>query len=303
MDENLREILKQVRLIDIRTRRLATDALAGQFHSMFRGRGMDFEEVREYVPGDEARTIDWNVSAREGRLFVKKYREERELTILLAVDVSASGDFGSRGRTKREVEAEIACVLALAAVRNNDKVGLVLFSDQIETFVPPRKGRQHVLRIVREVLSCQPKRRGTDVAHALDFINAVTRRRAMVCVLSDFQSPHAPAEALATLRRSLRMLRRRHDVVALPVRDPRERSLLPVGLLTVEDAETGEMIEIDTGSTRVRERFAARAREEDERLARALRAESVDAVEIDSSLPYLPVLIALFRSRRRGRRT
>jgi uncharacterized protein (DUF58 family) len=303
MDENLREILKQVRLIDIRTRRLATDALAGQFHSMFRGRGMDFEEVREYVPGDEARTIDWNVSAREGRLFVKKYREERELTILLAVDVSASGDFGSRGRTKREVEAEIACVLALAAVRNNDKVGLVLFSDQIETFVPPRKGRQHVLRIVREVLSCQPKRRGTDVAHALDFINAVARRRAMVCVLSDFQSSRAPAEALATLRRSLRMLRRRHDVVALPVRDPRERSLLPVWLLTVEDAETGEMIEIDTGSTRVRERFAARAREEDERLARALRAESVDAVEIDSSLPYLPVLIALFRSRRRGRRT
>jgi uncharacterized protein (DUF58 family) len=303
MDENLREILKQVRLIDIRTRRLATDALAGQFHSMFRGRGMDFEEVREYVPGDEARTIDWNVSAREGRLFVKKYREERELTILLAVDVSASGDFGSRGRTKREVEAEIACVLALAAVRNNDKVGLVLFSDQIETFVPPRKGRQHVLRIVREVLSCQPKRRGTDVAHALDFINAVARRRAMVCVLSDFQSSRAPAEALATLRRSLRMLRRRHDVVALPVRDPRERSLLPVGLLTVEDAETGETIEIDTGSTRVRERFAARAREEDERLARALRAESVDAVEIDSSLPYLPVLIALFRSRRRGRRT
>jgi uncharacterized protein (DUF58 family) len=303
MDENLREILKQVRLIDIRTRRLATDALAGQFHSMFRGRGMDFEEVREYVPGDEARTIDWTVSAREGRLFVKKYREERELTILLAVDVSASGDFGSRGRTKREVEAEIACVLALAAVRNNDKVGLVLFSDQIETFVPPRKGRQHVLRIVREVLSCQPKRRGTDVAHALDFINAVARRRAMVCVLSDFQSSRAPAEALATLRRSLRMLRRRHDVVALPVRDPRERSLLPVGLLTVEDAETGEMIEIDTGSTRVRERFAARAREEDERLARALRAESVDAVEIDSSLPYLPVLIALFRSRRRGRRT
>jgi uncharacterized protein (DUF58 family) len=303
MDENLREILKQVRLIDIRTRRLATDALAGQFHSMFRGRGMDFEEVREYVPGDEARTIDWNVSAREGRLFVKKYREERELTILLAVDVSASGDFGSRGRTKREVEAEIACVLALAAVRNNDKVGLVLFSDQIETFVPPRKGRQHVLRIVREVLSCQPKRRGTDVAHALDFINAVARRRAMVCVLSDFQSSRAPAEALATLRRSLRMLRRRHDVVALPVRDPRERSLLPVGLLTVEDAETGERIEIDTGSTRVRERFAARAREEDERLARALRAESVDAVEIDSSLPYLPVLIALFRSRRRGRRT
>jgi uncharacterized protein (DUF58 family) len=302
MDQNIKDILKKVRLIDIRTRRLATDALAGQFHSMFRGRGMDFEEVREYVPGDEVRTIDWNVSAREGRVFVKKYREERELTIMLAVDVSASGDFGSLGRTKREVAAEIASVLALSAVRNNDKVGLVLFSDQIETFVPPRKGRQHVLRIVREVLSCQPKRRGTDVAHALDYINAVTRRRAMVCVLSDFQSAEDATTALATLRRSLRMLRRRHDLVALHVKDPRERNLLEVGLLTVEDAETGEMIEIDTGSTRVRERFAARAREQDERLASALRAESVDGVEIDSSLPYLPVLIALFRSRRRGRR-
>jgi uncharacterized protein (DUF58 family) len=300
MEENIKEILKQVRLIDIRTRRLATEALAGQLHSMFRGRGMDFEEVREYVPGDEVRTIDWNVTAREGHLFVKKYREERELTIMLAVDVSASGDFGSRGRTKREVEAEIASVLALSAVRNNDKVGLVLFSDQIESFVPPRKGRQHVLRIVREVLSCQPKRRGTDVAHALDFINAVTRRRAMVFVLSDFQSSGDPAEALRTLRRSLRMLRRRHDLVALHVRDPRERDLGEVGLLTIEDAETGEMVEIDTGSARVRERFAARARAQDERLDRALRAESVDGVDIDSSLPYLPVLIALFRRRRRG---
>jgi uncharacterized protein (DUF58 family) len=302
MDQNIKEILKQVRLIDLRTRRLATDALAGQFHSMFRGRGMDFEEVREYVPGDEVRTIDWNVTARAGRPFVKKYREERELTILLAVDVSASGDFGSRERTKREVEAEIACVLALSAVRNNDKVGLVLFSDQIETFVPPRKGRQHVLRIVREVLSCQPKRRGTDVGHALEFINAVSRRRAMVCVLSDFQSSGDPDVALAALRRSLRMLRRRHDLVALHVKDPREQSLLNVGLLTVEDAETDEMIEIDTGSARVRERFAARVREQDERLERALCAESVDGVEIDSSLPYLPVLIALFHSRRRGRR-
>jgi len=202
MEENIKEILKQVRLIDIRTRRLATDALAGQFHSMFRGRGMDFEEVREYVPGDEVRTIDWNVTARAGRPFIKKYREERELTIVLAVDVSASGDFGSTAHTKREIEAEIACVLALSAVRNNDKVGLVLFSDQIETFVPPRKGRQHVLRIVREVLSCEPKRRGTDVAHALDFVNAVTRRRGMVCVLSDFQSAGDPAHMLSALRRS-----------------------------------------------------------------------------------------------------
>ncbi|HEX4457350.1 MAG TPA: DUF58 domain-containing protein, partial [Polyangia bacterium] len=207
METDLKEILKQVRRIDIRTRRLANDAFAGRFHSVFRGRGMDFDEVREYVPGDEVRTIDWNVTARAGHPFVKKYREERELTILLAVDVSASGDFGSSGRTKREIEAEIACVLALSAVRNSDRVGLVLFSDQIEAFVPPRKGRQHVLRLVREVLSCKPARRGTDVARALEFIDAVTRRRAMVFVLSDFQSADDPTAATAKLRRALRLAR------------------------------------------------------------------------------------------------
>jgi uncharacterized protein (DUF58 family) len=299
---DLKEILNKVRRIDIRTRRLATDALAGRFHSVFRGRGMDFDEVREYVPGDEVRTIDWNVTARAGRPFVKKYREERELTILIAVDVSASGDFGSQARTKREIEAEIASVLALSAVRNNDKVGLVLFSDQIETYVPPRKGRQHVLRLVREVLSCRPERRGTDVARALEFINAVTRRRAMVFVLSDFQSAGDATAALATLRRSLRLVRRRHDLVALHVNDPRERALPEVGLLTVEDAETGEMIELDTGSPRIRRRFADSASERRQRLERALHGESIDNVAIDTSLPYLPALIELFRLRRGRRR-
>ena len=297
MDQDIKEILKQVRHIDIRTRRLATDSFAGRFRSMFQNRGMDFDEVREYVAGDEVRTIDWNVTARAGRPFVKKFREERELTILLAVDVSASGDFGSGQRTKREIEAEIACVLALSAVRNNDKVGLVLFSDQIETYIPPRKGRQHVLRLVREVLSCKPERRGTDVAHALDFINAVSKRRAIVFVLSDFQSTGDHAQALSTLRRSMRMLRRRHDLVALHVDDARERELPSVGLLTVEDAETGEMIEIDTGSAKVRGHFAERARQWRERLERALRKESIDSVDVNTSVPYLPALIQLFRSR------
>ena len=302
METDLKEILKQVRRIDLRTRRLANDAFAGRFHSVFRGRGMDFDEVREYVPGDEVRTIDWNVTARAGHPFVKKYREERELTILLAVDVSASGDFGSAGRTKRETEAEIACVLALSAVRNSDRVGLVLFSDQVETLVPPRKGRQHVLRLVREVLSCRPERRGTDVARALELIDAVTRRRAMVFVLSDFQSAGDPAVATAKLRRALRMARRRHDVVALRVTDPRERELPDVGLLTVEDAETGELIEIDTGSPRVLAEFAAQTAERAVRLEHTLRQESIDSVPIDTSVPYLPALIQLFRARGRRRR-
>jgi uncharacterized protein (DUF58 family) len=302
MEADVKQILKQVRRIDIRTRRLATDAFAGRFHSIFRGRGMDFDEVREYVPGDDVRTIDWNVTARAGHPFVKKYREEHELTILLAVDVSASGDFGSAERTKREIEAEIACVLALSAVRNNDRVGLVLFSDQIEAFIPPRKGRQHGLRLVREVLSCQPERRGTDVASALDFINAVTRRRTMVFLISDFQSAGDPVKALAALRRALRMVRRRHDLVALQVNDPRERDLPEVGLLTVEDGETGEMVEIDTGSARVRGGFAEHARARRQQLERVLRAESIDSIEVDTTVPYLPALIALFRSRRRSRR-
>jgi uncharacterized protein (DUF58 family) len=302
IENDLKEILKQVRRIDLRTRRLANDAFAGRFHSVFRGRGMDFDEVREYVPGDEVRTIDWNVTARAGHPFVKKYREERELTILLAVDVSASGDFGSTARTKREIEAEIASVLALSAVRNSDRVGLVLFSDQIESFVPPRKGRQHVLRLVREVLSCRPQRRGTDVARALEFVDRICKRRAMVFVLSDFQSAGEPTQGAAALRRALRLARRRHDVVALRVSDPRERELPDVGLLTVEDAETGELIELDSGSARVRERFAAQVRDREAELERTLRQESIDHVRIDTAQPYLPALVQLFGTRAGRRR-
>jgi len=302
MDKDFKEILKKVRRIDIRTRRLANDALAGRFHSVFRGRGMDFDEVREYTPGDEVRTIDWNVTARAGRPFVKKYREERELTILLAVDVSGSGDFGSATRTKREVEAEVACVLALSAVRNNDRVGLLLFSDHIEGFVPPRKGRTHVLRLVHEVLSCRPEHRGTDVAQALDYLNAITKRRAMVFVLSDFQSTGNLNAALAKLRRSLALLRRRHDVVALHIDDPRERALPNIGLISLEDAESDEVIEVDTGSARVRAAFAKRAAQRRAAVDGALRAESIDSVAIETEKPYLPALVALFESRHHARR-
>ncbi len=292
METNLNEILKQVRRIEIRTRRLSNDALDGRFRSVFRGRGMDFDEVREYVPGDEIRSIDWNVTARAGRPFVKKYREERELTIVLAVDVSASGDFGSGKRTKREIEAEIACVLALSAVKNSDRVGLLLFSDRVERYLPPRKGRTHALRLVREILSCRPQSQRTDIGQALDFLDSVTRRRAIVFTISDFQGAEAPA-----LRQALRKLRRRHDVLALQIHDPRERALPDVGLLTLEDAETGELVEIDTGSQRVRQQFADEAKERGELLRRALRGESIDGLQIDASLPYLPALIQLLHGR------
>jgi uncharacterized protein (DUF58 family) len=218
------------------------------------------------------------------------------------VDVSGSGDFGSTALTKREVEAEVACVLALSAVRNNDRVGLLLFSDHIESFVPPRKGRTHVLRLVHEVLSCRPQHRGTDVAQALDYLNAITKRRAMVFLLSDFQSHGDVRASLATLRRSLAQLRRRHDVVALHIDDPRERELPNIGLLTLEDGESDEAIEIDTGSARVRAAFAKRAAERRTAIDKMLRAESIDSVPIDTEVPYLPALVALFESRRGARR-
>ncbi len=250
--EQTRDILKKVRQIEIRTNRLVTDTLAGQYHSVFKGRGMNFDDVREYVPGDEVRTIDWNVTARAGRPFVKKFVEERELTLLLMVDVSASGDFGSGAQSKRELAAEIASVLAFSAIKNSDKVGLLLFTDQVELFMPPRKGRRHVLRIVREVLGFEPARRGTDLVQALDFVNDVIKRRAIVFLLSDFQTAGTSTE---DLRRALRQTNRRHDLVALPIEDARERLLPDLGVVAIEDAETGELIELDTRNPAVRRRF------------------------------------------------
>src|ERR1700733_5882502 len=248
-----REILKKVRQIELRTRRLVTDALAGEYHSVFKGRGMDFDEVREYSPGDEVRLIDWNVTARTGVPFIKKLREERELTLLLAVDVSASGKFGSNAQSKRELAAEIASVLAFSAIRNRDKVGLLLFTDEVEQYIPPTKGRQHVLRVIREILFHTPQRRGTNVASALDFVNDVLRRRAVVFVISDFiESP----EAFQRLKRQLRLTNKRHDLVLLHLRDRHEEELPALGLLTLEDPETGEVMEIDTDSQEVRNSFS-----------------------------------------------
>lgn len=299
--EKVKEILGRVRQIEIRTRRLVNDSLAGQYHSVFKGRGMDFDEVREYVPGDEVRSIDWNVTARAGRPYIKKHTEERELTILLAVDVSASGNFGSGSRSKREVAAEIASALAFSAIKNSDKVGLILFSDQIEQYIPPKKGRQHVLRVIREVLFLEPQRRGTDIVRALDFLNMVTTRRAVVFLISDFQTGDGDA-SLAALRIALGLANRRHDLVAMHIRDPHEATLPNVGTLVVEDAETGELLEIDTVDPRVRERYAQLATERLATLRRAFRGEGVDALELDTRDSFVPALLAFFKNRERRMR-
>lgn len=294
-----REILKKVRQIEIRTNRLVNDSLAGQYHSVFRGRGMDFDEVREYVPGDEVRTIDWNVTARAGRPFVKKFTEERELTILLLVDVSASGNFGSAKQSKRELAAELASVLAFSAIRNSDKVGLILFSDQIEQYIPAKKGRRHVLRVVREILYFQPQRTGTEIAPALDFANRVMSRRAVVFLISDFQSGGDPGEALARLRRAMRQTHRRHDLVTVRIQDPNEARLPNVGLLAIEDAETGELIELDTTDPRVRLRFQEHAQERIARIRRAFNGEAVDSLELTTGESYVPALKRFFETRER----
>jgi uncharacterized protein (DUF58 family) len=292
-----REILAKVRNLEIRTNRLARETFAGQYHSVFKGRGIDFEEVREYVPGDEVRSIDWNVTARTGRPFVKKFREERELTILLLVDLSASGQFGSAEQTKRELAAEVAAVLAFSAIRNNDKVGLLLFTDEVEQYVPPRKGKSHVLRVVREILYFAPRRRGTDLVRALEFVRGVTHRRAVAFLVSDFLVPLEEPLARETLRRCIESVARRHDLIALAVTDPRERDLPAVGRVTLEDAESGELLEIDTSDAGVRRSFAESAATRRDVVHRLLRGSSVDVLDLATDVPYMPALLRFFRRR------
>lgn len=297
--EKARNILGRMRQLEIRTRRLVNDTLAGQYHSVFKGRGMDFDDVREYVPGDEVRTIDWNVTARSGHPFVKKYTEERELTILLLVDVSASGNFGSAPQSKRELAAEIASVLAFSAIRNSDKVGLILYTDRVEQYIPPKKGRRHVLRLVREILFHQPVGRGTDTVKALDFANHILHRRAIAFLISDFQSSDDPEKSLGDLRRAMRQTNRRHDLVALHIQDAREKSLPDVGVLALEDAETDEVVELDTADPELRQRFEKEVSERTQRLVRGLRAEAIDTLELDTAVPYLPALQRFFKKRER----
>jgi uncharacterized protein (DUF58 family) len=295
--ELTREILRKVRQVEIRTSRLVADSLAGHYHSVFKGRGMDFDEVREYVPGDEVRTIDWNVTARAARPFVKKFAEERELTLMLMVDVSASGNFGSGTQSKRDLAAELASVLALSATRNHDKVGLVLFTDQVELYMPPRKGRRHVLRLVREILFYRPRRRGTDIAQALEFANRMSRRRAVMFLISDLQVATAELAERSPLRQAVSQCRRRHDLVAVAVRDPREQALPDVGRLALQDAESGEVLEINTGSRRARGLFAQAVQARQERLRHLFAASGVETLALSTAEPYLGALVAFFRSR------
>ncbi len=292
-------LMEKVRLIELRTRGLVESAFAGEWHSAIRGRGIDFDQVREYVVGDDVRSIDWNVTARAGRPYVKQFREERELRLMLLVDISASGDFGSATQRKRELAAELACVLAMSAVRNNDQVGLVMFSDRIEGFVPPGKGRQHVLRVVRELLGAEPQGRGTNVSAALDFVGPMLHRRSLVFVLSDLEVGAARDAALEALSRSARPLGARHDAVAFHVRDPRERSLPNLGLVTVEDAESGDVVLLDTARRGVRERYARVAAERAAEVQRLLRRARFEVVELDTAKSYVPVLLSFFAGRDR----
>jgi uncharacterized protein (DUF58 family) len=294
-------IMSSMRQLEIRTRRMVNDSLAGSYHSVFKGRGMDFDEVREYSPGDEVRTIDWNVTARAGRTFVKKYTEERELTILLVVDISASGNFGSGASSKRDLAAELASVLAFSAIRNSDKVGLILHTDKIERYLPPKKGRRHVLRVVRDILYHEPENTGTDMVKALDVVNHLLHRRAIVFLISDFESPGDPAAQRAALRRAMRQTNRRHDLVAVHVEDPRERQLPDLGIVALEDAETGEVIELDTASAAVRKRFADASAERSRRLVADFRAEGVDTLQLLTDAPYMPALQRFFKTRERRR--
>ena len=289
--EQTREILKKVREIEIRTKRLVTDTLAGQYHSVFKGRGMNFDAVREYVPGDEVRAIDWNVTARMGSAFVKKFTEERELTVMLVVDVSASGNFGSTTQSKRELAAEVACLLAFSAIRNNDKVGLLLFTDRVELFIPPKKGRSHTLRIIREILFFEPQGRGTEPRLALDYLNKIVTRRAVVFFISDFQAPD--------FSRALAVSGRRHDFIAIQIRDERERSLPNVGIITLEDAETGEQIEINTADRKTRAVFTDVVTGFETELSRTLRRNNVDTITLQTGKDYLPALRSFFKQRER----
>ncbi len=297
-----REILKKVRQVEVRTKRLVNDSLAGNYHSVFKGRGMDFDEVREYVAGDDIRAIDWNVTARTGVPHIKKFTEERELTIMLLIDISGSGDFGSGPGCKRELMAELGSILAFSARRNNDRVGLILFSNFVELYIPPKKGRSHILRVIREILFFQPRERHTDLLNPLDFLNGVAKRSCITFLLSDFCLPGDFDDTLTRLQPKLKVTNRRHDLIAIIVSDPRERELPDVGRLTLEDAESGAQVEINTSDPAVRSGYAEIAARRRAALHRTLRAAGLDLLDLSTDQPYLPALLNFFKARQRRQR-
>jgi uncharacterized protein (DUF58 family) len=302
----LQETLESVRRVEVRTNRLVNDMMVGAYLSHFKGRGMDFEDLRDYMPGDDVRNIDWNVTNRLGRPFVKRFREERELGVILAMDISASGAFGSGHRSKRESAVEIAATLAASAARSGDKIGLILFSDQTELFLPPRKGRRHILRVIKEMLFFEPKHKGTNIPAALAFLNRVIKRRSIVFLFTDFLHSFGPGprslQAGRDLFQELGLTNSRHDLICVHLHDPRESQLPNAGLLTIEDAETGELLELDSVRPRVRRKFAdvntARLAE----LDRALRQTGVDTLRFSADTSFAPVLQRFFDTRRGRRR-
>jgi len=286
-----KELARKIRYLQIHTRKAVNDVLAGEYESVFKGRGMEFEEVREYQPGDEVRSIDWNVTARMGRPYVKRFVEERELTAIFLVDLSASGTFGTVRQTKNEVAAELCALLAFAAIKNNDKVGLIVFTDTVELFIPPKKGLSHVLRLIREILYFKPEQTRTNMAEGLDYLGRVTTKRCVVFLISDFQGEG--------FEKPMRVLGKRHDLIAVTVTDPREKRIPNVGLVELEDAETGEMVLVDTGSVKVRNEYERMGRERTQKLKETFRSMDVDQIEVSTGEDYVRDIERFFLARER----
>jgi len=283
------EIFRNVRRIELRTKKIVNNLFSGEYHSVFKGQGMEFDEVREYQYGDDVRMIDWNVTARTGKPHIKKFCEERELTVMLMVDASASGDFGTGQQMKGQMAVEICALLAFSAIKNNDRVGLIIFTDRIEKYVPPRKGRSHVLRVIRELLYFKPEGKGTDIGNALDYMNKVIRRRSVVFVISDFLDNQ--------WERPLQVANKKHDAVAIAISDRREKELPDVGLIELEDAETGEILLVDTSDPELRKAFAKEAYKTSKEREKIFRKRDVDFVEISTDKSYVDPLVMFFRKR------
>ena len=284
-----KEILKKVEQIEIQTRGLVNDVFSGEYHSVFKGRGMEFSEVREYQYGDDIRTIDWNVSARIGHPYVKVFEEERELTVMLLIDVSSSGEFGTVERMKGEIAVEICALLAFSAIKNNDKVGLIIFTDKIEKYVPPKKGKQHVLRVLRELLYLEPEDKKTNISVALEYLSNVVRKRSIVFLISDFISED--------FSRALKIVNKKHDVVAVNITDPREKELPDVGFIELEDAENGEIITVDSTDSELRNLYYTYNRKQKEDRDRLFKSMNVDFIDISTDKSYIEPLIKFFRMR------
>jgi uncharacterized protein (DUF58 family) len=287
------ETLRKIRRIQIRTSHMVSDLFAGQYHSVFKGQGMEFQEVREYLPGDDIRAIDWNVTARMGHPFIKKFVEERELTVMLVVDISRSNDFGSASQMKRDLAAEVAAVLAFAAIQNNDRVGLILFSSETEHYLPPRKGTRHVLRVIRDVLHHRPQKSGTSISAGLDFLNSVANRKTVTFLISDFID-HDYERALAVSAK-------RHDLIAIQIRDHREQTLVPAGLIEWEDAETGRRVLIDTSSVSTRAALEETSARHQNLLLDTFKKRGVDVIELNTGQPYAMELVRFFKKREKRR--